>query len=195
MAIRDLLKAFEGGETLPVDLQAVAAWMREKGFQDEIEFIGVKLDIGVIRGFLHRFRFHRVAYGEHVNVAHIYYGMNQEPEWINMVCAKEIVHIGDGAPPVKRKDELDNLMKRLAMPDELKVLLEDPEYAAADKFGDAFGAAILLPMTARNLLLRPYKDGIITVSDIARMAVMPELYARIVMSDEWETVYAKMVAL
>ena len=195
MAIRELLDAFEGGISLPVDLKEIAEWTRNKGFQDEVEFIGVELDIGVIRVFLHRFRFQKAVYGDPVSAAHIFYATNQEPEWINMVCAKELTHLCDGSAPVKRKEELENLLVRLAMPSDMKVLMEDPEYAAFDKFGDAFGAAILLPMAARAQLLKPYNDEVILPEDIARFAVMPERYVRIVMSDRWEPLYERMKKL
>ena len=192
MAIKDLLAEFEKEESLPVDLTKVSKWIRDKGLQDEIEFIGAELDIGVIRGFLYRFRYPKGVYGDSVCAAHIYYGTNQEPEWINMVCAKELLHLCDGTAPVKRKEEFNNLIKRLTLPMELKVLLEDPQYALKDKFGDAYAAAVLLPMAARQVLLKPYKDNKITAADIARMAVIPVRYVIMVMSDEWEAVYEKM---
>ena len=192
MAIRDLLAAFEGAMSLPVDLRNVSAWAREKGLQDEIEFIGVDLDVEIIRGFLFRFRYNKAVYGEHVNCAHVYYGKNQEEEWINIVCAKELCHLADGSAPVKRKEELENLLSRLSLPNAIKILLEDPEYAAFDKFGDAFAAALLLPMASRQLLRPHFQAGTITSADIARLAVMPERYVRLVMSDRWEPLYERM---
>jgi hypothetical protein len=192
MAIKDLLAAFEGETNLPVDLKELVQWTKNAGYQDEVEFVGVDIDVGVIRGFLHRFRYSKVVYGEPVNCAHIYYGRDQGPDWINMVCAKELTHLADGSAPVKRKEELENLLVRLSLPSDLKVILEDPEYAAFDKFGDAFGAAILLPLAARAELLESYKANLLTAADIGLLAVMPERYARIVMSESWERLYEQM---
>jgi hypothetical protein len=195
MAIKDLLEAFEGEENLPVDLNKVKEWILKQAVQDEIEFIGVELDIGAIRGFLHRYRYQKKVYGEAVCAAHIYYGTNQEPEWINIVCAKELIHTMDGNNSVKRKEEFDTLIKRLVLPRELKILLEDPGYALVDKFGDAYAAAILLPMAARDVLKAPYDAGVLTPADISRLAVMPIHYVRMVMSDEWPAAYAKLKGL
>jgi hypothetical protein len=195
MAIRDLLGEFENEESLPVDLNRIAEWTRNHGFQDEIEFIGVDLDIGVIRGFLHRFRYQKLIYGDPINCAHIYYARNQEPEWINMVCAKELAHLVDGSTPAKRKEEVENLFARLSLPNELKHLLEDPEYAAFDKFGDAFGAAILLPKAARSALLDSYNTETITPADIARLALIPVRYVRIVMSERWDGLYDRIMKI
>lgn len=192
MAIKDLLVEFEKEETLPVDLSKLCRWIRDKGIQDEVEFIGVELDIGVIRGFLHRFRYQKAMYGDPVSAAHIYYGLNQEPEWINMVCAKEMLHLCDNSAPTRRKEDFDNLIKRLALPLELKVILEDPEHVLADRVGDGYAAALLLPLAARHALLEPYRGNKINVQDIAKLALMPVRYAQMVMSDMWEPVYERM---
>jgi hypothetical protein len=75
----------------------------------------------------------------------------------------------------------------------MKVVLEDPNFALVDKVGDLFAAAILLPMAAREALLPAYKDGTMSVWDIAKLAVMPPKYARIVMSDSWPAAYEKLL--
>jgi hypothetical protein len=194
MAIRDLLIAFQDEQDLPVDLNKVTQWIKAKGNQDEIEFVGVELDVGIIRGFLHRFSYRPTMYGDPVYAAHIYYAVNQPEEWINIVVAKELVHIMDGHC-IGRKAEFDNLVKRLTLPNELKIILEDPAYALMDRFGDAFAAAILLPMRARELLKQAYADGSVTAADIARAAMMPIHYVRMVMTPEWEPAYQKLLEI
>jgi hypothetical protein len=194
MAFSDLLDAFQDHDDLPVDLDVLAKWIIDKGIQDEIEFIGVELDTGVIRGFLHRYRYQKGVYDEHVNVAHIYYATNQPQEWINLVCCKELIHLMDGNHCVARKDDFDNLIKRLVLPRELHILLQDPTYAKLDKFGDAFASALLLPSAARAQFL-PHYDGPLTAADIARIAVMPVQYVRMVMSDSWDSAYELMCKL
>jgi hypothetical protein len=194
MAIRELLIAFEDEENLPVDLNKVTDWIKEHGKQDEIEFVGVELDVEVIRGFLHRFRYSKLTYAEPVCAANIYYAINQPEDWINIVLAKELVHIMDGNC-IGRKAEFDELVKRLTLPTELKIILEDPAYALMDRFGDAFAAAILLPMGAREVLKEAYANGSVTAGDIARAAVMPLHYVKMVMAPEWEPAYEKLLQL
>lgn len=192
MSIKNLLNAFSGKEDLPINVNEIVDWVKQQGFQDEVEFVGVELDVGVIRGFLHRFTYHKTPYGNPVCCANIYYDKAQEPEWINIVCAKEVMHLAEPKHFVSSKADLDNLIKRLAMPRSIKVLLEDPQYALSDKFGDAFAAAILLPMASRELLLAPYNDGAIDALDIARLAQIPTQYARMVMDENWPAIYNRL---
>jgi hypothetical protein len=191
MSFGQLLAQFEDREELYVDLDQVADWIKALGVRHEIEFVGVDLETDVIRGFLYRYRYHKGGWTDPTYAAEIHYARNQEPEWINIVIAKELVHIMDG-DVCSKKDEFDNLVRRLALPRELKIILEDPAYAILDRFGDAFAAALLLPMAARNLLMPAYAEGAVTAKDIAEMAVMPIKYVRMVMSPEWEGAYESM---
>lgn len=189
MHFGDLVRAFEGSEDLPVDTKAIKDWIVASGVQDEIEFVGVDIDTNVLRGFLRRFRYTTKPYADPTWAAHIYYGKGQTPEWINIVHCKEMVHLLDGAGAACRKEDFDTLLRRLTLPLEMKVLLEDPAYAQVDKFGDLYAAALLIPMAARAQLRPALASGDITILDIARLAVIPPKYAFMVMSDDWEHVY------
>jgi hypothetical protein len=189
MPFGDLLRAFEGVEDLPVDTKAIKDWIVDSGVQDEIEFVGVDIDTSVLRGFLRRFRYTPKPYADPIWAAHIYYGKGQAPDWINIVHCKEMVHLLDGASDACKKEDFDTLLKRLTLPLEMKVLLEDPTFARVDKFGDLYAAALLIPMAARAQLKPALEAGDITIWDIARLAVIPPKYALMVMSDDWERVY------
>ena len=184
-----LIEAFKDKTVLPIDLNEVSQWLTGRGIQNEINFIPVELDPeGAIRGFIRRF--HRSKGGwdmEPDEVSNIYYDSRQPVEWQNLVCAKELLHILDGAC-VTTREAFDNLTQRLALPDDLRHLLDDPDFAFVDKVGTAPACALLLPMAARELLLPPYKAGLITAAEIARQAVMPVEHVRSVMSDIWPTV-------
>lgn len=185
----DLIAAFEDRTVLPIDLNEVAAWLLERRLQDEIRFIPVDLDIGKIRGFLRRFR--RANGGWDINpdeVSNIYYDRSQGAEWINIVCAKELLHILDAAL-CATKEQYEKLTRSLALPKELKYLLEDPGFAIVDKAGDLPASALLLPKAARELLLPAYEAKIIDDEAIAELAMIPERHVRAVMSPEWPAVY------
>lgn len=193
MAFKTLLEAFAGEEDLPVDLKAIKAWIVSQGIQDEIEFIGVDIDEEVLRGFLHRFRETPRPYAEPTWHAHIYYERRQSVDWINMVTCKEMVHLMDGTAGMTKKEDFDTLIERLSLPLEMKVVLEDPSFALVDKVGDLYAAALLLPLAARDALMPAYRAGDLTFWDIAKLAVMPPKYARLVMSDSWEKAYASLM--
>lgn len=185
----DLIAAFAERTELPVDLDEVKNWLLERRYQDEINFIPVDLDTGVIRGYLKRVHRSRGGWDpEPLQVSNIYYDRGQGPDWINLVCGKELLHILDAARCSSR-EEFNRLTASLCLPNELKHLLADPTFALADKFGVLPALALLLPAKARDLLLPAYEQGIITDETIAEMAMMPTQYVRTVMSPRWPPLY------
>ncbi len=189
MSSARLVKAFADRTTLPIDLDEVAQWLIHHSIQDEINFIPVDLDIGVIRGFLKRVRRPKGGWDiDPDDVSNIYYDRNQGDDWIHLVCAKELLHILDAAT-CATKEQFEKLTRSLALPMDMKHLLSDPDFALVDKIGSAHAAALLLPMAARELLLPAYEARILTDEDIAKMAVMPVQHARSVMSAAWPEVY------
>jgi hypothetical protein len=112
-----------------------------------------------------------------------------------MVCAKELIHIADNGRLTSKREQVDELVRRLALPRDLDILLDDPEHVKVDKVGDVIAAAILLPLASRQLLLGPFKANAITVQDISELALMPAQYVRMVMSDRWERQYTTLKRL
>ncbi len=195
MAFKEILAAFENSDTLPVDLAKVSQLIIDQGIQDEIEFIGVDIDTGVIRGYLHRFRYRKSSYGDPINAANIYYGRDQGLEWVNMVCAKELIHLMDTGNAIGSKEQFDQLVERLVLPRDLDILLEDPSHVRMDRMGDLVAAALLLPRSARELFVGPFNRKELTEEDIAKFAVMPARYVRAVMSSRWEKTYEALLQL
>ena len=184
-----MVKAFADRVNLPIELDEIAKWLLDQSIQDEILFIPVDLDTGVIRGFLKRVR--RAKGGWDIDpddVSYIYYDPNQGDEWVHLVCAKELLHILDAAV-CATKEQFEKLTRSLALPMDMKHLLSDPDFALVDKMGSAHAAALLLPMAARAALLPKYEEGILTDEDIAKLAVIPVQHVRSVMSPAWPMVY------
>lgn len=190
MRIGEILAAFENEVVLPIDLGRIMDWIKSKGLQDEIEFIGVDLDHGVIRGFLHRFTYHTGMYSEPVMAAHIYYGKDQPPEWVNIVCCKEMLHLVDKKwVQCSTPEQIEELVSRLVLPREMQLLADDPSHVKMDMLGDIIAAGLLLPMAARELLMEPYMKKQVTAQDISELAMLPVQYVRSVMSDQWPSLY------
>jgi hypothetical protein len=185
-----LIEAFEQETVLPIDLNEARKWLLKEKIQEEIEFVPTELNPeGVIRGFVRRYKAHRGGWSiEPIRVSDIYYDTRQSIEWQNMVCAKELLHILDGAC-IGDKDKFEALTQRLSLPNDVQHMLEDPDFAFVDKVGTVPASALLLPLAAREVLLPPYKKGVLTAADIAGQAVMPVEHVRTVMSDIWPRVY------
>jgi hypothetical protein len=190
MARSDLINAFKDRTVLPIDLNEVRQWLLDRGIQNRIEFIGVELEpTGAIRGFLKRFKDRKGGWEiEPDEVSHIYYETRQGLDWQNMTCAKELIHILDAAC-VTSKAAFDKLTQSLALPDDLRYLLKDPDFALVDKWGTAPACALLLPLAARELLLPAYDSRILTPSEIAKLAGMPTEHVRTVMSPSWPAIH------
>lgn len=189
MPIYRLIEQFENNTKLPIDLDAASSWIVQNGIQNEINFIPVELETGVIRGFVKRYKRHKGGWDPDPDlISDIYYAENQSHDWQNIVCAKELLHVLDGAC-VNSKEKFEKLTQRLSLPNDLQHLLEDPDYVMIDKFGTSPASALLLPMAARELLLPAYGQGLITASEIAKLAEMPVQHVRTVMSDSWPQIY------
>lgn len=185
----DLIASFEDRINVPIDLDEVAKWLLDRSIQDEINFVPADLDTGVIRGFLRRFR--RAKGGWDIDpdeVSNIHYDRNQGPMWINLVCAKELLHILDAAR-CATKEQYERLTRSLALPNDLKHLLADPAFALVDKMGALPASALLLPKATRELLLPAYNAKILTDDAIAELVMMPPQHVRAVMSSDWPNVY------
>jgi hypothetical protein len=185
-----LIEAFENETVLPIDLNKVVRWLTDAGIQNEINFVPVELEPeGAIRGFIRRYKRHKGGWDSDPDeVSNIYYDSRQPLEWQNLVCAKELLHILDGAC-VTTREAFHKLTQRLTLPDDLQHLLDDPDFAVLDKLGTAPACALLLPLAAREVLLPAYRRGLVTEAEIARQAVMPVEHVRTVMSDIWPAVY------
>ncbi|HEX5257590.1 MAG TPA: hypothetical protein VFW35_02280 [Sphingomicrobium sp.] len=188
MSSYPLIEAFKNRTTLPINLDEAAQWLLDKGIQNEINFIGVELEPqGAIRGFVKRYKTHSGVYTEPNLVSNIYYETRQPSDWQHLTCAKELLHVLDGAT-VTSKEQFEKLADRLALPDDLRHLLEDPDFALVDKMGTAPASALLLPMAAREVLM-PVYPGVMNAADIAKLAVMPVEHVRTVMSDSWPVIH------
>lgn len=191
MSSYQVIEAFKDRTVLPIDLDEVSRWLIDHGIQNEINFIAVQLEpYEVLRGYLKRFKFHKGGWDlEPDLISNIYYETRQGLDWQHMTCAKELLHILD-ASCVTSKEQFEKLMQRLSLPDDLRHLLEDPDFAFVDKLGTAPASALLLPMAARELMMPAYKAGVLNAADIARVAVMPVEHVRTVMSDDWPALHA-----
>ncbi|KAI94441.1 hypothetical protein T281_10980 [Rhodomicrobium udaipurense JA643] len=191
MSVKKLVEAFSTWTRLPIKIEDVVDKVTELGIQDVIQYIGVSYDIGIIRGqFVRKFTFRTAVYGDPVYCADIYYAANQDMNWQRFVVCKELIHLFDEEnATTKTKAELEDLMERLALSPELQFAQDDGLNAHTDKIATLYALCILFPKDTRDLFLEPYRQGMLSATDIARRAELPEKYIRLAMADEWEEIY------
>lgn len=184
----ELIEFFSSFTKLQVGINEIADHIIASGIQDEIRFIGVELDVGILRGFLHRYTIRAKLYGDPIFRADIYYDRRQDLEWRRLVCCKELIHILDGPQhSTASREDAERLIERIVLPTEVHAQLEYT-LAIDDKLGLAKALAVLFPAGARELLIPKYKCGDMTDEDIARIAQIPLRFVRFVMLDTWEKI-------
>lgn len=77
MSLKHLVESFSSHTKLPVQIEDVADKIIEMGVQDGISFVGVELDIGVLRGQFLRLATERPGvYADPIYTSEIYYATN-----------------------------------------------------------------------------------------------------------------------
>ena len=176
-----------------VRVSEVQSFLVRIGFQDEITFIGVDGDTGILRGSLVRYRKRNGVYAEPVNCADIYYERNQGEAWIRLVTCKELIHIMDPQEKATSTDaEVESLIERLSLPPELASLPGSKIDDLHDRMTEFFALAILFPIAARDRLRPQYESNVISVSDISRLMRIPQRYVSFVMTDAWTSFHDKL---
>lgn len=197
MRVCDLIKAFADHDEFPIKPVDVARCLIEAGIEEEITFIGVDLDIPILRGFIVQTTETRGVYDSAGNgrISKIYYGSNQDIEWQRLVCCKELLHILDHEVyRTETREQVTGLIKKIILPPAFQSATEpsdgDGAQALFDRVGALQAAAVLFPIAVRDLLLPYYHpDGILTDDEIVRMVGIPQIYVRMVMSEFWPNVY------
>jgi hypothetical protein len=193
MSARDLIRFFSEFTTLPVQINDIVDHLVDSGCQDEICFIGVDFDINIVRGFIKRYIFRRVPYGDPVFHTDIYYDRRQGLDWRRIVCCKELIHILDNQQQAtSSREDVAALIERIVLPLEVRL---DGLQVIEDRIGILKAIALLLPLAARELLLPRYKSGDLTDEEIAILACVPLRYVRVVMLDTWESLHEKLLSV
>jgi hypothetical protein len=194
MQREDLIKHFSGKLTLPVDVNEVVGVLRDDGIEHKIEFIGVDLDISILQGKIKIFYIREGVYADPKPYANIYYHSGHEPDWQRFVCCKELMHLLDpiGAQTTSM-EEIDELASKIGLPPEMQDPMADGFATNVDRVAEFRAAAVLLPFASRDALLPALTAGILTLSDIARMADIPRKYVALVMSPGWADVHKILV--
>lgn len=196
MSLKKLIALFSYHTKLPVKIEDVVDQVVEMGIQDNITYVGVDYDVGVLRGQFVRLSSVRLGvYADPVYFAEIYYARNQGMDWQRLVVCKELVHLFDSPEAAtKTEAELIHLMEMIALSPELQFQKDDGFKVLTDKLATLYAIAILFPKDARDALMQPYKQGLMSAGDIARAVEIPERYIRLAMSDGWEKIYETLMS-
>ena len=85
-------------------------------------------------------------------------------------------------------------MEMMALSPELQFQKDDGFKVLTDKVATLYAICLLFPKAARDALIDPYQQGLISAGDIARTVEIPEKYIRLAMLDGWDEIYETLTS-
>lgn len=177
-----IYKHFAPQTLLPIRLADVKDFVLNAGHAQAIARFPVDIDELVLRGMLRVYR-DKPPYAQEMRVmAQIAYFKGLSEAWTRLVCCKEMLHLLDNhQATAETREEVAHLIEDVTLPIEAVASL--PGLTDHTKLIDAL--CILVPTAAANLLREAHAAGDLSADDLAKVARIPEVYARVVLSDRF----------
>lgn len=180
---------FSAFTKLPIRLDDVCAQAIEMGAVSEFRFAEVDIDTDHLLGML---RLYKVpgTYEPRPVVAEIYYAAAIPDEATRrLVCCKEILHVFDNdGHTAKSSGAVNALVDQVLVPPGSGITAS----AMSDQFGVANALMILLPREALSELVQKVQEGRMSAEDVAKLADIPEPYARLALDPLWQGILQDM---
>lgn len=193
--IRRLITAFESRTKLPVEPEEVRQWIVANGFCDEIQIHYVDCDPKAFEGMYvarqgGEYQRRVSPYGEMITVREIFINANVDLPMRRLAEVKEQLHILDANGQCSNSPASIDAMIAFAA---TRVDLKPEAGVITDVLAMPLAMAVLFPIAAQRLLKPKYDAGLISLEEIASIAVLPPPLIELAMSDGWETVYKPLV--
>ncbi len=182
-----LIEFFSSFTHLPVHLDDVRDQVKEQCGIDEINFIAVDLDTNILLGMHRKYRQTIPGGQDHRVILDIYYAASIEDNLAlkRLVICKELLHSADSDKELAQSlDAVDRLIEFIVIPPAAEL----PASVKSDHNGILYTLLVLLPRDALHILRPKHDAGAISVEDVARLAEIPEGYARLALSPIWEKI-------
>ena len=192
--LKRLIEKFDSVEVLPVEIEEIRAAIISLGVQDRIIlYPDSKMDSTRLRGFFYRYRDRSVVYGDPENITLIAFSSSETPAWQRIICCKEMVHIfDDDDERTNTLAELDGLIKRLPWSQSSDEISIFDVMATKDHLALYQAIPLLFPLAAREKALRAIASGSRTFEQIVEESCLPSELVRLVLTDEWPKLSAKL---
>ena len=195
----DIIERLANETLLPILPQKIADLIMSDGTIERIVFVGVDLNMDILRG-----HFVRVIYEESARlgpiprpyaipenglVIKVYYARNQDADYIRLVVIKELLHAVD--PDFLRTataQEATHLADKLRLPSEVILATEDEGFsieACMDYISDFRAVVAMVPEPLRELICQKYSEGKIDEAEISVLTGVPIRYIVALLSDRW----------
>lgn len=192
--LKQLIEEFASVEALPVEIEEIQAAIISLGVQDRIILCAdPTMDTRRLRGLFVRYRYRPVVYGDPENITLIAFSSSETRAWQRVICCKEMIHIfDDDVERTNTLDELDGLIKRLLGPLSSDQVSICDLMAAKDRLALYQAVPLLFPSAAREKALRAIASGSGTFEQIVEGSCLPSELVRLVLTDDWPKLSAKL---
>lgn len=179
-----LYEKFCAYTNLPIRIDWVCDQIIDDCDIDEVLFIPAEIDMEILLG-MHRLMRVTKEDGTQRKVLHVYYNAELEDHHAlkRLVCCKELLHAYDAeAATAESMEAVNRLIEGIVVPPSSGMTSS----LASDHNGNLHALIVLLPRDALDKLIPEYEAGNISVEDVARLAQIPEAYARLGLSPIWK---------
>lgn len=189
MSVAKIARHFQGMGKVPVTIHDVLEQVRLMLPDEEIEVFGVNTDINELRGTHVRFKIPPPNGTALVSTkcSMVIYSKKLEPAWQRLVCCKELIHVLD-ADPVRTtsKEEVLHLVEKISSKMPINPNSPNSLIAFVDKIAEWQAVSILFPYGLWEQVYPEFKEGKVTVKQIAEWLEIPESYVHVTMTDLWK---------
>ncbi len=169
---------------LPIRIDDVCQFIREIGVVDDIRIYGVKADTDVVHGVC-RIKEEMRAYSPGIKIGCIYYAKKLSVRMRRIVVCKELLHLLDNhVEMAQTQEEVSTLIDEIVAPTAIGMSIP----ALSDQYRHLHALTILLPRDALEELKELHDQGLISEEDVATIAKIPESYARLALSPQWQDI-------
>lgn len=156
---------------------------------DEFQFIPVGIDPKILLG-MHRMYVEDRPDGSKHKIAQIFWSSHiPDVSLMRLVCCKEVLHIFDEDSHTARTTQaVDRLIDLIVVPPSSGITASE----LSDRMGMLHALMVLLPRDALEIIRPKYEAGGMSVEDVARLADIPESYARLALSPTWKDLVEKV---
>lgn len=179
-----IFKHFAASSHLPVRLKDVKDFVLRSGSAGKIIRFPVDIDELVLHGMLRVYRDVPPYADEERVIAQIAYYQGLDEGYTRLVCCKEMLHLLDShEQTAETRKKVSQLIEDVTLP--IEAVSSLPGLADHTKLIDAL--CVLVPTAAGNLLRAAHADRDLSADDLAKLARIPEPFARVVLSERFAT--------
>ena len=192
VSVFKLIQKFAARTIVPVEVDDVVEFIRRLGVKDEIFFWEADISPETLQAAITHWEY--PLDGKIIVVADIHTARCLPLHQKRVAQVKELLHILDPEHfRVNTLQDVHALIEKIILPPDLVDWENDGVHANSDRAAIVHALAVLFPWAARELLIGPFKDEKITLTEMSELLALPPSYIQFVLSDIWVELHEAMV--